>query len=406
MVNRIVSLLVIVGLVVLLALMPAVAFAQDDEGANCQAGITIDLPASGISLESTTTTANLNIVACNGTDGDQLVKFSTSGLPDGWTAAVRPMVGMYLVTSKILDVDEPEELQLRIRGPRDQKAADFVITLQATSEAGDLLTEKTISVVRKEGAQTDQGEVTVTSNYPFLSGPNTNLFEFEIAVVNNTPADVSLNLQAFSSQGWQVQFLPAYGAERLISNVSIVSGLNQKVKVRVAPPRLAEAGDYPILVRLANETETYVSEIPLQVSLTGNFDVVLGTPDGRLNVNADAGEITSASVRIFNSGTAELQNVSLLSDAPADWQTVFQTELIELLPSNNMVDVLVDITPPSDAVPGDYMITLRIRNNDVQDTISLRVTVEKSTIWQWIGIGIVAAVIVALVGMFVKLGRR
>ena len=36
----------------------------------------------------------------------------------------------------------------------------------------------------------------------------------------------------------------------------------------------------------------------------------------------------------------------------------------------------------------------------------MRITVEKSTIWQWVGIGILVAVIAALVGMFVRLGRR
>ena len=66
-----------------------------------------------------------------------------------------------------------------------------------------------------------------------------------MAVVNNTPEDVSLNLGALFPQGWTVQFLPAFGAERLITNVSIVAQLNQRIKVRVFPPALGTGRRLP-----------------------------------------------------------------------------------------------------------------------------------------------------------------
>ena len=157
---------------------------------------------------------------------------------------------------------------------------------------------------------------------------------------------------------------------------------------------------------MSDEEEIYVKEVPLQVTLTGAFDVFMTTPDGRLNVNADAGSAQSATVRMVNTGTADIENLRLISDTPAGWEIEFQTANVESLPVNNRIDVPLTITPPGDAVPGDYLVTLRARNNDVQDQVSLRITVEKSTIWQWVGIGILVAVIIALVGMFVRLGRR
>ena len=225
-------------------------------------------------------------------------------------------------------------------------------------------------------------------------------------MVNNTPEDVSLNLGALFPQGWRVQFLPAFGTERLITNVSIVTQLNQRIKVRVSPPALSPAGDYPIVVRLADEEEIYVREIPLQVSLTGTFDMFMTTPDGRLNVDVEAGSPQTATVQMVNTGTADIENLGLLADTPAGWDIEFQTSNVESLPVNNLINVNVEITAPSDAVPGDYLITLRARNNDVQDQVSLRVTVERSTVWQWVGIGILIAVLLGLVGLFVRLGRR
>ena len=395
-------------ILVLSLALPSVALAQDEEEPEpCTPGvISMEPPATGIFLEAVTTTANLDTVLCNGTNRTMLVNLETSGLPEGWTARFRPRVGSFLITSIELAPEQREDLQLRIRGPRDQSAADFTMTLLAKSVTGDVLVEKSLRLQRVEGAPEDPGEVTVTSNYPFLSGPTTTLFEFEVSVVNNTPEDVSLNLGALFPQGWRVQFLPAFGTERLITNVSIVTQLNQRIKVRVSPPALAPAGDYPIVVRLADEEEIYVREIPLQVTLTGTFDVFMTTPDGRLNVNAEAGSAQAATVQLVNTGTADITNLGLIADTPAGWEIEWQTANIESIPVNNLINVGVDITPPSDAVPGDYLVTLRARNNDIQDQVSLRITVEKSTVWQWVGIGILIAVIFALVGMFVRLGRR
>lgn len=399
---------VLLLILVLSLALPTAVLAQDDEEPEpCPPGVvSMDPPATGIFLEAVTTTANLDTELCNGTNRTMLVNLETSGLPDGWSARFRPRVGTFLITSIELAPEQREDLQLRIRGPRDQSAADFTMTLRATSATGEVLVEKDVRVQRVEGAPEDPGEVTVTSNYPFLSGPTTTLFEFEVAVVNNTPEDVSLNLGALFPQGWRVQFLPAFGAERLITNVSIVTQLNQRIKVRVSPPALAPAGDYPIVVRLADEEESYVREIPLQVSLTGTFDVFMTTPDGRLNVNAEAGSAQAATVQLVNTGTADIENLGLLADTPAGWEIEWQTANIESIPVNNLINVGVEITPPSDAVPGDYLVTLRARNNDIQDQVSLRITVEKSTVWQWVGIGILVAVIFALVAMFVRLGRR
>ncbi len=395
-------------ILVLSLALPSVVLAQDEEEPEpCTPGVvSMEPPATGIFLEAVTTTANLDTVLCNGTNRTMLVNLETSGLPEGWTARFRPRVGSFLITSIELAPEQREDLQLRIRGPRDQSAADFTMTLLAKSATGDVLVEKSLRLQRVEGAPEDPGEVTVTSNYPFLSGPTTTLFEFEVSVVNNTPEDVSLNLGALFPQGWRVQFLPAFGAERLITNVSIVTQLNQRIKVRVSPPALAPAGDYPIVVRLADEEEIYVREIPLQVTLTGTFDVFMTTPDGRLNVNAEAGSAQAATVQLVNTGTADITNLGLIADTPAGWEIEWQTANIESIPVNNLINVGVDITPPSDAVPGDYLVTLRARNNDIQDQVSLRITVEKSTVWQWVGIGILIAVIFALVGMFIRLGRR
>ena len=76
-------------LLIILALtlaLPSAALAQnaEEEVEPCPAGITLELPATGISLEAITTTANLDTVLCNGTDRAMLINLEASGMPADW----------------------------------------------------------------------------------------------------------------------------------------------------------------------------------------------------------------------------------------------------------------------------------------------------------------------------------
>jgi uncharacterized membrane protein len=52
------------------------------------------------------------------------------------------------------------------------------------------------------------------------------------------------------------------------------------------------------------------------------------------------------------------------------------------------------------------MIKLRSRNNEASSVADIRVTVEQSTIWGWLGLLLVIVVLASLGGLFWRLGRR
>ena len=99
-------------------------------------------------------------------------------------------------------------------------------------------------------------------------------------------------------------------------------------------------------------------------------------------------------------------SVSLLADAPPGWEVVFEADSVVNLETEAIADIGLEITPPPDLVPGDYAITIRARNALVDESFDFRVTVSRTTIWGWVGIGIVVVVMGGLVGLFVRLGRR
>jgi uncharacterized membrane protein len=68
--------------------------------------------------------------------------------------------------------------------------------------------------------------------------------------------------------------------------------------------------------------------------------------------------------------------------------------------------VEVTVNPSAEALVGDYSVVLNVEAEKVTKNLELRVTVKASTAWGWIGIGIIVLVMLGLVGLFMRLGRR
>lgn len=385
-------------------------FAQDETPV-CPADLHLNLSIQGVVLEQAANRAELDFTVCNGSDFSTELEFVASGAPEGWTVAVRPNFGPYEITNVMLGAGDSKDYRLRITPPAgDIAVADFTIQFQLISGTGAVLLEESVSVKKGAGEEVAAGDIAITSTFPVLRGPSSNPFEFEVQVRNNTPGDVSVDLtgQVFDPTGqtplpWDIIFTPAFGEQKLIASLSLTPNGSQRVKVTVRPALLSAADDYPILVSVSNDD--YQSDIVLQTTLTGTFDLALSTPDGRLNVDATTGKPTTSQVLLINTGTADLKDVRLSASTPANWTVSFSPELTDL-GRGFQIPPDVTITPPEDAVPGDYIITIRAQTPDASDTVDLRVTVEASSIWQWFGIALVIIVVGGMLGVFVRLGRR
>jgi len=80
---------------------------------------------------------------------------------------------------------------------------------------------------------------------------------------------------------------------------------------------------------------------------------------------------------------------------------------VESLEPGLAQEVTVTMKPPDKVIAGDYAITLFADSEEYSaDPLKMRVTVMTPTIWGWVGILIVLAVIAGLAVIFRRLGRR
>ena len=402
------------GLVVLTVSPMAVAFAQEPSD------IRVDTAVRALEMGPLEVRADLTVDLFNTVGERRIANFELKEVPDGWDIGVWDR--FYDFTIRQIVVEPPPEelavasqsLRLRIDLPKERpQAGDYSFELLVTSPDGRVeYDEAFFTITVPEPPPSSNTGVDLSATFPVLRGPSTSAFEFEIVIDNDTGADSSFSLEgealdatANALTGWEVTYTPTFGEERLISSISVGAALSERVDVRVTPPRNTDPGDYFVPVKVSDDAGFEATTL-LQVTIRGRGEIIVSTDTGLLNVDATAGEAASTKLRITNIGTAPLEGISLVADAPQGWEVTFDPAAVPPLPAANLIDIPVRVVPAGDAIPGDYLITLRANHPETADILELRVTVAQSTIWGWLGIVLVLAVVGGLGGLFWRLGRR
>ncbi len=333
---------------------------------------------------------------------DEFVDLSVTHVPKGWKARIKTY--SFDVTGIFVPSDKSKSLTLKAEPEEGTGPGKYTFVIKGQTQDGKLssTSQVLVTVVPKEAEKKSKG-VSLTSSYPVLQGPTDAKFEFSVEVENKTDKDNIFNLSATGPKDWDVNFKPAY-EDKLISSLRLKAGQSQSVAVEVKPYPLAEAGKYPITVKVSSSEAK--SEVELTVLLTGTYKIDVGTASGLLSLTAMRGEPSNISFYVKNTGSAVQNDVKFMSFKPENWKVEFKPEKLETLPAGELKQVEVTITPAAQALVGDYSVGIGVQGEKANKNLEFRVTVKASTAWGWIGIGIIVLVILGLVVLFVRMGRR
>ncbi len=330
----------------------------------------------------------------NGGEGTA-VALSILALPDGWE-------GYFLGSGKQIShvyvqegsMQNAASFELEI--PVQAAEGSYEVTLQA--EGGGMRSVLTLTLnVQAE----ELGSSALTTQYAQQEGSSSTSFTFNSAIQNNTPNEQSYSLSAEAPSGWTVAFK---ADNTQVAAVTVDARGSQSVSVEVTPVANAEAGEYRIPITAISGTETLTGE--LTVVITGTYDVSISTPSGRLSFDATANKASSVTLNVTNNGNVDLQNLNLSSSAPSGWTVEFSQSTIDVLQAGATVEVTAYVTPSEEALSGDYMATLSIRNSSSSDSAEFRITVKTETTWGIVGILLIVVAAGGLLLVFRKYGRR
>ncbi|MFC1815147.1 NEW3 domain-containing protein, partial [Thermodesulfobacteriota bacterium] len=188
------------------------------------------------------------------------------------------------------------------------------------------------------------------------------------------------------------------------SSLRIKANQSETVAIAVKPPWNAQAGEYPITVKVSSSEAK--GEAQLKAIITGTYAFEVGTPSDLLSLDARQGKPSNVSFYIRNTGSAKNNGIKFMSFNPENWKVTFNPEKIAAIEPGELKQVEVTMTPNEEALVGDYSVNVKVDGEKVSKNLEFRVTVKASAAWAWIGIGIIVVVIGGLIGLFRWLGRR
>jgi len=245
--------------------------------------------------------------------------------------------------------------------------------------------------------------------YPTFEGNSGDSFDFDVNLTwlgaeartfDLAIPDVPPKWTATIVAGAYVNVIPAIGLEAEML-------YPEKITVNFAPfaGELPEPGDY--VITLEASSGDIRESIELKAVVTTLYRFAFYTATERLNAEVTAGEENHLSVIVFNTGQAVIDEISFVSSKPEGWNIKFNPVELESLQPGAAREVDVVIEPPSKTIAGDYSVTMSTISPGMSvRRIELRVTVLTPTVWGWVAILIVLAVIAGLGVMFRRLGRR
>jgi len=388
--------------VILCLVLPSYIFAQEEKekkDLRPERGIVVFTEYSGVTVPKGET-VRMDLTLENKGRKDETIDVKISTIPKGWKAILKG--GSYLVSGMFVSNGKLRSLALSLEPDKTVGPGTYDFQFDAQTEDGKFASTHKLAVTVQERTP-GMDDIQITTSYPVLRGQTDAKFEFSLEVLNKIETDRTFNLTAIGPEKWEINFKPAYETKQ-ISSLRIKGGQSQNVAVEVSPPREAQAGEYPILVRISSGEKK--AEAKLMVVLTGIYKLDAGTPTGILSLEAVAGKTANFSLFVKNTGSAVNRNITFSSFKPENWDVTFKPEKIDALEPNALKQIEVTVKPASQALVGDYSVGCMINGEKSDKTIEMRITVKASTAWGWIGVGIIIFVIAGLSVLFIRLGRR
>jgi uncharacterized membrane protein len=318
---------------------------------------------------------------------------TVAGVPAGWTATL--MGGGQPIAAVMPGTNASASFELRLDVPKDAPVGTNNLTVSAKGSATSIDLPIAVTLAKDLPAK-----LTLTPQLPDLRGNSKSSFEYQLSIKNDSGKKLTVALAADAPENFDASFTEQYGTQQL-SAVPIDAGQSKDVKLKVTP---ISAGNYKVTARVAAEDASATTELGL--SVVGQPKIDLTGREGVLSTRATAGSESTVPIVLTNTGDATAEDISLSSTAPTGWKVTFDPKTVDKIAPNDTKEVQALITPPAQAVAGDYVTSMRANWRGDSASSTFRVAVTTSSMWGIVGIAIIGAALLVLVGAVARFGRR
>lgn len=377
--------------------------AEKNEAPASKESFNLIIPYSDITVgQGQEVTMDAEVV--NRTKNPVQVGLSLDAIPKGWELGFHSRYPSYPIRSVAVQGEKSTTVEFKGKVPENTKPGNYEIKVSAKDESGKSRFAETITF-RVTSKKVETGGLKLTSQYPVLTTPTGQTLKFTVDLKNETNKPLTASLVAQAPETWLVRFKPQFG-DTVISSIALKENATETLSVEIDSPARAEAAEYPVTIRA--RAGAFEASATLKVTLKGTPDLRIGTRADTLNTALTAGKKTAVEILVGNAGSGPVRNLSFLaSKKPEKWTVDFKPDKVDALNPGEVREIAMEILPPARTIAGDYLLTISPNSADsTAKPVDFRVTVSTPTGWAWLGWGIVAAVVLGLAIVFVRLGRR
>ncbi|SES98973.1 Uncharacterized membrane protein [Salinibacillus kushneri] len=358
-------------------------------------GVILYTPLTGLSL-TPGETANYDIEIINDSNQVKNLEFAIKDLPKEWSSTMTS--DGYGVDHLSVKPNSSKNFQLDVEVPLRIEKGEYNFDITATSDTGAVTTLPiTVNVTEKGVFKTE-----LNSEQTNMEGDAESTFTYDVKLVNRTASEQHYSLQADAPNGWQVNFKED-GKD--VTSVTVKSNQTSNLTVEVVPSKQSGKGTYEIpITAQAGDAN---AKLTLESVITGSYGLELTTPDGRLSSDIQAGGKDVITLQVKNTGTSRLENVELSSvNTPSEWDVKFEPGTINEIPAGKSVQVKATVNASDKAIAGDYIVEAKASTPEATANAKVRMSVKTSMVWGFVGLAIIVAVVVGIIFLVRKYGRR
>lgn len=391
--RRFLPLLVVTSLLLALTALPAAAQTPTPQPTTGGKPLVLftSYPSQIVGLGETVT-FNLKLRAG---EQAQVAQLELKELPAGWTATFRG--GARNIQAAYVEPGTDTNVDLRLEPSAEVTSGTYRFVAVARGEGAVSELPLTLTVREKVPPK-----LSLTTDLPVIRGPRTSTFRYNVTLKNEGDDDLTVNLFVETAPGF-AGVVKVGGNE--VTSVPLDGNQTKTLSVEVKAFQEVPAGAYPM--RLRADAGDARAQLDLAAEVTGQVELAISAPDGRLSGRAYAGREEPLTIYIQNLGTAPARDITLSASQPTGWTVEFEPKRIDEIGAGKQVEVTAKIKPSDKAVAGDYMVTVRAQpESGANKSADFRITVLTSTLWGVAGVALIA-VAVAVVGLAVmRFGRR
>jgi uncharacterized membrane protein len=319
------------------------------------------------------------------------VDISVTGIPKSWNYVLKS--GSWNISQISILPGEKKSLSLKVEIPLNVNKGSYRFKVVA----GGFSSLALVVIISEQGTYKSE----FSTGQPNREGHSNSNFTFTANLKNRTSDKQMYALMAEAPRGWNVTFRA--GGQQ-VTSVNSEANSTQPINIEIKPPDKIEAGKYKIPVSASTNSSSATME--LEVVITGTYIIELTTPTGLLSDKITAGDVKRLGLLINNNGSAELKDIKLDFSAPAKWDVIFDPKTVDNLQPGKSARVFATIEADKKAIPGDYVVNIEAKTPEASSKVSVRISVETSMLWGWVGILIIIIALGSVYYLFRKYGRR